>query len=187
MEKAYDRLEWNFIRNVLHKFNLPPQLITWIMICIESASLSLNINGNISNFWRPARGIKQGDPLSPYIFIMCINFLILKFLDGHCSGKFDGLKINKHTPPIPILCFADNCIIVCKTNTKCINFVQYTLNLFAIEACLSINWEKTKPFFSKNTPPHRSKEICQQLKLGKETLVRNTWVYPLTSIAEIFI
>lgn len=86
------------------------------------------------------------------------------------------------TPPIPILCFADNCIIVCKTNTKCINFVQYTLNLFAIEAGLSINWEKTKAFFSKNTPPHRSKEICQQLKLGKETLVRNTWVYPLTSI-----
>lgn len=98
---------------------------------------------------------------------MCINFLILKFLDGHSSGKFDGLKINKHTPAIPILCFADDCIIFCKTNAKSINYVNDTLNLFAKEAGLNINWEKTKDFFSKNTSPHRAKEICHQLNIKK--------------------
>lgn len=63
------------------------------MCCIESVSFSININGHLSETWKPERGIKQGDRVSPYIFILCINFLILKFIEGHLSSKFDGLKI----------------------------------------------------------------------------------------------
>lgn len=66
--------------NVLHKFNFPQQLINWIMCCIESVSFPININGHLSETWKLQRGIKQGDRVSPYIFILCMNFLILKSL-----------------------------------------------------------------------------------------------------------
>lgn len=58
LEKASDKLEWNFIKNALHKFNFPAQLIQWIMTCIETVQFSISINGHISETWRPQRGIR---------------------------------------------------------------------------------------------------------------------------------
>lgn len=165
LEKAYDKLEWNFILNALTKLNFPQKLIGWIMTCIQSVSYSLLINGHISDTWYPQRGIRQGDPLSPYLFIICLNLLILKFIEGHNSNLFDGLQINKNTPPIPILCFADDCIIFCKATEKSINFIHDTLKLFAKEAGLKICWNKSKAYFSKNTPNHKIRDICNKLEI----------------------
>lgn len=86
---------------------------------------------------------------------------------NHRTKKFDGLQINKNTPPIPILCFADDCIIFCKTNDKSINFIPDNLNLFAEEAGLNICWNKSKDFFSKNTPKERVREIYNKLQIKK--------------------
>lgn len=165
LEKAYDKIEWNFIENALNICNFPPKLVEWIMTCIRSVSFEINVNGKLSQKWIPQRGIRQGDPLSPYLFIICMNFLILKFVKGHEEKQFDGMQINKHTPPIPILCFADDCIIFCKNNNKSIDFIQNTLNVFAEEAGLHINWSKTKAFFSKNTSNSKIKETCKKLNI----------------------
>lgn len=165
LEKAYDKLEWNFIKKALEHINLPPKFIKWIMMCIQSVSYDITINGCITESWNPNRGIRQGDPLSPYIFIICMNYLIFKFVDGHNSNLFDGLQINKYTPPIPILCFADDCIIFGKNNPKSITFIKETLNNFAEEAGLHINWNKTKTYFSKNTPHHKIKDSCKNLNI----------------------
>lgn len=94
--------------------------------------------------------------------------MILKIVDEHNAGEFDGIRINENTPPIPILCFADDCIIFSKTNTKSINFIINTLNLFAEEAGLNICWTKSKAFFSKNTPKTTIREICHQLQIKPE-------------------
>lgn len=170
LEKAYDKLEWNFIRKSLEHCNFLNQLINWIMISIESVSFDLHINGHISESWNPKRGIRQGDPLSSYIFIICLNFLILKFVEGHKSKQSDGLQINKNTPPILILCYVDDCIIFYKTNDKSINFFQNTLQCFAEEAGLNINWNKTKAFFSKNITKKRIKEISNKHQIKVENI-----------------
>lgn len=68
------------------------------------------MHGQITESWKPQKRDKTRRPLiSVYIFIICMNFLILKFLKGHEQKKFDGMQINKHTPPI--LCYADDCIV----------------------------------------------------------------------------
>lgn len=66
------------------------------------------------------------------------------------------MQINKHTPPIPILCFADDCIIFCKNNEKSVNFIKHTLGTFAEEAGLQINWNKSKAYFSKKYLKHEN-------------------------------
>lgn len=92
LEKAYDKLELNFIKKVLQKFNFPEKFIHWIMLSITTVNFSLSINGFTSEKWTPNRGIRQGDPLSPHIFIMCLHFLILKFVEGHQNKLFHGFS-----------------------------------------------------------------------------------------------
>lgn len=75
LEKAYDKLEWGFIKERLICTNLPMDLVELIMSCISFVSTFVLFNGGMLEPIQPSRGIRQGDPSSPYIFILCIEFL----------------------------------------------------------------------------------------------------------------
>ena len=75
LEKAYDRLRWDFIHETLSEVGLPAQFIRLIMDCITSPTMQLSWNGELTDSFTPSRGIRQGDPLSPYIFVLCVERL----------------------------------------------------------------------------------------------------------------
>ena len=75
LEKAYDRLEWCFIRKVLNCFGFPLNLIKLILSCISSSSTSLLFNEEKLPPFTPSRGIRQGDLLFPFIFLLCMEYL----------------------------------------------------------------------------------------------------------------
>ena len=75
LEKAYDRLEWSFVRILLNNIRFCQETIKLIMSYISSTSTSILFNGSKMEEFKPSRGIRQGDPISPYIFILCMEFL----------------------------------------------------------------------------------------------------------------
>ena len=78
LDKPYDRREWSFIKETLLFFNFLRKISDIIMNCISGSSLSIIVNGSISESFTPSRGIKQGNPLSPYLFILCMEYFSLR-------------------------------------------------------------------------------------------------------------
>lgn len=76
LEKAYDLLNWDYIFVCLQTFGFSSQRISLIKNCITLVSFSLLTNGSAQGYFKPSRGIRQGDLLSPYLFILCMEPLI---------------------------------------------------------------------------------------------------------------
>ena len=94
LEKAFDRLEWVFIRQTLYFFKFLIDWINIIMSCISSSSLSILLNGERLDVFLPSRGSTLGDPLFPYIFIFCMEYLAWLIQEEVSTGNWLGLKIS---------------------------------------------------------------------------------------------
>lgn len=70
LHKAFDQIEWDFIRWMLNAIGFLPLFFSWLMECITTASYSFIVNGNVYGHFKGKRGIRQGDPLSPYLFVL---------------------------------------------------------------------------------------------------------------------
>ena len=93
MEKAYERLEWNFLLNVLKCFGLPSMWIQWVIQCVTTPSFPILINDSPYGFFRPRRGIHHGDYLSPFLFVLATEVLARLINREACQHKIKGFKL----------------------------------------------------------------------------------------------
>ena len=92
--KAFDRVNWTFLRLVLLQIGIPVIGVNWIMGCVESSNFAVLINGTPYNFFSSSRGIKQGCPLSPLLFILIIESLSLLIKQAQHDGLVMGFKVS---------------------------------------------------------------------------------------------
>ena len=116
LEKAYDKLEWSFVREMLVRANLPSDLRDIIMSCVSTVSTSILFNGEALEPIYPSRGIRQGDPLSPYLFILCMDFLG-QLIEEKCNAKLWQLvKASQSGPTFSHLFFVDDLLLFAKAD-----------------------------------------------------------------------
>ncbi|XP_039690618.1 secreted RxLR effector protein 78-like [Medicago truncatula] len=100
ISKAYDRIEWNYLRQVMDKMGFSEQWIKWIMLCVETVDYYVLVNGNVTGPIIPGRGLRQGDPLSPYLFIICAEGLSALIRKAEARGDINGVKVCNNAPII---------------------------------------------------------------------------------------
>jgi len=112
LEKASDKIEWSFIRETLIYFRFPRNIINLIMSCVTTSKISILINGNKTEYFEPSRGIRQGDPLSPYLFILCMEILSRKIDQEVQLKNWSPIKISHKGPLISHLFFANDLVLM---------------------------------------------------------------------------
>lgn len=152
VSKAYDRLEWSFIRTVLEKLGFHPTWIDWMMQCISTVSYSFLLNNEVAGDIHPQRGIRQGDLLSPYIFILCGEVL-----SGLCKKKQDvgnlqEIRVARNSLRINHLLFADDTMFFTKSDPKSCATLLEILRSYAEASGQMINIAKSSISFSGKTP-----------------------------------
>ena len=108
MSKAYDRMEWSFIEAVMRKMGFSDIWIGWIMRCITSVKYKFLMNGEPKGNIVPSRGLRQGDLLSPFIFIHCMEALVSLLNYAENQGKMTGMRVARASPSVSHLLFADD-------------------------------------------------------------------------------
>uniref|UniRef100_A0A803P2T9 Reverse transcriptase domain-containing protein n=1 Tax=Cannabis sativa TaxID=3483 RepID=A0A803P2T9_CANSA len=101
MNKAYDQLEWNFLKKVLELFGFWPQFVKMIMTCISTVSYAILLNGRPLKKFMPSKGIRQGDPMSPYRFLLCNEILLRLIFREQSLGNIHGSRLARNAPEGP--------------------------------------------------------------------------------------
>ncbi|XP_027181659.1 uncharacterized protein LOC113780035 [Coffea eugenioides] len=163
MSKAYDRVEWKFLDSIMAKMGFGMVWRQWIWSCLTSVTYSFNINGEPKEFVIPERGIRQGDPLSPYLFLLCSEGFsnLLKQAEG--NKRISGMKISRNGPSITHLFFADDSLIFCNAEREEACELIQILRRYEMGSGQSINLEKSSVFFSSNVDYQRRREVRQSL------------------------
>jgi hypothetical protein len=116
IRKAFDTLEWSFLLKVLKSFGFNEVFCNWIHTILQSAFLSVSINGKSHGYFNCTRGVRQGDPLSPLLFCLAEDVLSRQISKLVVEGKINPIKgtRNVHVPSHSF--YADDLMIFCKGN-----------------------------------------------------------------------
>lgn len=124
-----------------------------ILQCISTTNLSITMNGYPCGFFKPTRGLRQGDPLSPYLFLFCMESLSRTITHAENPNLLRGHRINNHAPSITHLLFADDCLLFCEASTHASNNLVKLFSDFGKASGQLINLSKSGVFFSAHTDP----------------------------------
>ncbi|GJT19200.1 RNA-directed DNA polymerase, eukaryota, reverse transcriptase zinc-binding domain protein [Tanacetum coccineum] len=166
--KAYDTVNWIFLEKILKCFGFHEKMVAWIMTCVSSASFTIGINGERYGFFKSGRGLRQGDPISPYLFTLVMEVFSLllarNVTTSHVFKYHKGCKDLKLTH----LSFADDLLVFCHGDVKSIKVIKEALLEFSKSSGLIPNMDKSVIFFG-NVKEDIKRDILQALpfKMGK--------------------
>ncbi|XP_011083922.1 uncharacterized protein LOC105166312 [Sesamum indicum] len=165
LRKAFDSVSWSFLARVLHGYGFPPLFINWIMECICS-SFSVALNGSIHGFFSGKKGLRQGDPMSPALFLLCMEYfkglrqgdpmspalflLCMEYFSRLVKRKTTNSHFNFHPKceklKITHLFFADDLMLFSRGDLPSIHVLMECLQEFRDTSGLTVNTSKSSIF-----------------------------------------
>lgn len=150
LEKAYDRLRWDSLEDTLRAVGLTEGWVGKIMECVSGPSMSILWNGKKSESFKPSRGLRQGDPLSPYLFVMCMERLCQMINSTVMDKKWKPIKLSRGGPQLSHICFADDLILFAEASVSQVRVIREVLETFCRASGQKVSLPKSKKNFSGN-------------------------------------
>lgn len=145
-------------------------MVRIIMSCLKSMSYSMLLNGQLVANIKPSRGLQQGDPLSPYLFLLCVMGLQSLIHQVEVDGNIQGVAICRNDPRVSHLFFTDDSVLFCRASMEKCQKMLDILEVYERGSRQKINREKTNIFFSSNTS--QPIQSCIQQLLGVPTITQ---------------
>ncbi|KAF5468900.1 hypothetical protein F2P56_013011 [Juglans regia] len=159
MEKAYDRVDWKFLLNVLKSFGFSSQFCNLVKECVQTPWFSIMMNGTYKGFFQPARGLRQGDPLSPYLFIIMEEMLSRLLCKNFEEGRIGCFSHPVGAPIVSHLLYADDLLVFVTGGKQSVLKLMNTLEVYEKWSGQLINKEKSTFFFSKSISTARRRNL----------------------------
>lgn len=145
LQKAYDTVSWSFLREVLVGLGFPPIFVGWVMQCVSTPTFSIALNGSLTGFFAGKRGLRQGDPMSPSLFILC-----MEYFSRLLNSRTENTDFNYHPKcadlRITHLAFADDLMLFARGDLPSIHILVNCLDTFKATSGLGINASKSNIF-----------------------------------------
>lgn len=175
MSKVDDKVEWTFLERCMEKLGFSNNWTAKVMQCIWSVTYYFALNGDIIGKVKPGRGLRQGDPLSPYLFDICAQGLSSLLYISEAQKKFSGVRIAASCPTISHLFFVDDSLIFFKATVNDCEGIQHCLSSYEKASRQLINFEKSSISFSPNTKEDIVNSIKSRLLMP---IVQGHDIYP---------
>ncbi|GKG31259.1 putative reverse transcriptase domain, reverse transcriptase zinc-binding domain protein, partial [Tanacetum coccineum] len=127
IQKAYDTVDWDFLKHILAGFGFHARMIGWIIKCITTTSFSVCINGSLHGFFKGKCRLRQGDPLSPYLFTLVMEILTLMLQRGVRNAN--SFTYHRYCSKLELinLCFADDLFLFAHGDTDSVKVIKEAL------------------------------------------------------------
>ncbi len=147
LAKAYDTVSWDFLRFALGHLGFPTRFVAWIMECVTSASYSIKINKGIHGFFPGKRGLRQGDPLSPMLFVICME-LLSRLLNKETARR--PFRFHQHCESLRLshLIFADDIVLFSRGDVGLVGVLMKCLKQFEHMSGLCVSVGKSSIFLA---------------------------------------
>ncbi|GJS76384.1 RNA-directed DNA polymerase, eukaryota [Tanacetum coccineum] len=140
--KAYDSVRWDFLDDVLSSFGFGSRWRSWVRGSLSSGKASILVNGSPTSEFHFYRGLKQGDPLAPFLFLLIMEALHLSFSRALEAGIFSGYKIDSSTT-LSHLFYADDAVFIGEWSHSNLRGIMNILRCFSFLSGMSINIQKS--------------------------------------------
>ncbi|KAL0307384.1 UNVERIFIED_CONTAM: hypothetical protein Scaly_2984900 [Sesamum calycinum] len=157
LQKAYDMVDWGYLLAVLRLFGFPDKFISWVEQCITTASFSISLNGENHGFFNSGRGLRQGDPISPYLFVLIMESFHLLIRSKITAEPNFHYHWRCKELSIVNLCFADDLLLFCRADPHSVSVLKEVLETFKEMSGLQANAQKSLIITSKAAAQQQSR------------------------------
>ncbi|KAH9763510.1 reverse transcriptase domain-containing protein [Citrus sinensis] len=176
MAKAYDRIEWGFLSAIMLKMGFTLTFVDLIMLCVSTVTYKFPCDGVELGPIVPSRGLRQGDHLSPYLFIICAEGLSLLINHYESAGLLYGVRIARGAPSLTHLFFADDCFLFFKAIPQEAQVLKTILSLYGAASGQRVAHSICSLLGAQGTVNHGSylgiPSYIGRSKAGKEILLK---------------
>ncbi|KAF5779588.1 putative RNA-directed DNA polymerase [Helianthus annuus] len=146
INKAYDSVNWAFLDSIMAQMKFPSKWRGWVMATLQSARASVLVNGSPTREFDCSRGLRQGDPLSPFLFVIVMEALSGIMKKAVSVGLFNGIKISNEGTSLSHLMYADDVIFIGDWSLSNIFNLRRVLRCYYLVSGLRVNLEKCSIF-----------------------------------------